>query len=121
MQGPPTPTENDEASIPAEHLLTVPHLDAGSCKAAMRTFPWKLTAEELQLELSQPLQDEDEEPEKRRGRDLRSPFAHQQMKLLPRILHTPPHQRFFFLMLTMLLILLILLLILLLIMLIQIP
>jgi hypothetical protein len=74
MQGPPTPTENDEASIPAEHLLTVPHLDAGSRKAAMRNFAWKLTSEELQLELSQPLQDDDEDIRDTKRPRLEEPF-----------------------------------------------
>jgi hypothetical protein len=82
MQGPPTPTEDDEASIPtehlqasipAEHLLTVPHLGAGSRKAAMRTFPWKLTTEELQLELPRP-QDEDEETRETKRPRLEEPL-----------------------------------------------
>jgi hypothetical protein len=74
MQGPPTPTENDQASLPTEHALSGPHLSAGSRKAAMHTFPWKLTAEELQLELSQPLQDEDEDIRETKRPRLEEPF-----------------------------------------------
>jgi hypothetical protein len=62
MQGPPTtPAEDDEASIKTEHeqngpimnpTITVRH------KAAKRTLPWKLAADEILLALSLP-QDED--------------------------------------------------------------
>jgi uncharacterized protein (DUF2237 family) len=75
MQGPPTtPTEDDEASLLVEHALTGPNVSAGSCKAAMRTFPWKLTAEELKLELSHPLQDEDEDARETKRPRLEEPF-----------------------------------------------
>jgi hypothetical protein len=63
MQGPPTtPTEDDDASIPTEHVRNGPNLIEHSQsvrrKAAKRTLPWKLTADEIQLALSPP-QDED--------------------------------------------------------------
>jgi hypothetical protein len=54
MQSPPTPTEDDEASIPTEHVRNGPHLSAGSRKAAKRTFPWDLKADEIQLALPDP-------------------------------------------------------------------
>jgi hypothetical protein len=54
MQGPPTPTEDDEASIPTEHVGNGPHASAGSRKAAKRTFPWDLQADEIKLVLPDP-------------------------------------------------------------------
>jgi hypothetical protein len=51
MQGPPTPTEDEDASIPTEHMQNGPDLSAGSRKAAKRTFPWDLKADEIQLAL----------------------------------------------------------------------
>jgi hypothetical protein len=62
MQGPSTPTltEDVEASIPTEHAVrNGPHLSAGNRKAAKRTFPWELAADEIQLALPR-LQDEDD-------------------------------------------------------------
>jgi hypothetical protein len=57
MQGPPTPYEEDEASIPTEHDerngQPGPALSAGDRKAAIRTFPWKLRTYEIQLALPQ--------------------------------------------------------------------
>jgi hypothetical protein len=62
MQGPPTtPTEDAEASIPTEHVRNGPNLNHTFTlrrKAAKRTFPWELTADEPQL-ASPPPQDED--------------------------------------------------------------
>jgi hypothetical protein len=75
MQGPPTtPTEDDEASIPTEHVRNSPNLNRAFTvrrKAAKRTIPWKLTADEIQLALSPP-QDEDMRETKRRR--LEEPF-----------------------------------------------
>jgi hypothetical protein len=69
MQGPhTTPTEDDEASIPTEHVRNGPNLNRTFTvrrKAAKRTLPWKVTADEIQLALS-PLQDEDIRETKRR-------------------------------------------------------
>jgi hypothetical protein len=61
MQGPTTPTEDDlVAFIPTEHAVqNGPQLSAGNRKAAKRTFPWKLKADEIQLALPRP-QDEDD-------------------------------------------------------------
>jgi hypothetical protein len=58
LQGPPTtPTEDDEASIPTEHVRNGPNLNrifTVRHKAAKRTFPWELTADEIQLALPPP-------------------------------------------------------------------
>jgi hypothetical protein len=60
MQSPTTPTEDDLACIPTEHAVRNGlNLSAGNRKAAKRTFPWKLKADEIQLALSRP-QDEDD-------------------------------------------------------------
>jgi hypothetical protein len=59
MQNPTTPTEDDDASIPTERVRIGPRLSAGNRKAAKRTFPWELTADEIQLALPRP-QDEDD-------------------------------------------------------------
>jgi hypothetical protein len=62
MQGPSlTPTEDDEASITTEHERNGPSMNPTITvrrKAAKRSLPWKLTADEIQLALSPP-QDED--------------------------------------------------------------
>jgi hypothetical protein len=75
MQGPSTtPTEDDEASIPTEHVRNGPSMNRTFTvrrKAAKRTLPWKLTADEIQLALSPP-QDEDIRETKRRR--LEEPF-----------------------------------------------
>jgi hypothetical protein len=61
MQGlPTTPTEDDAAKIPTEHERNGPRMNRTFTvrrKAAKRTLPWKLTADEIQLALSAP-QDE---------------------------------------------------------------
>jgi hypothetical protein len=53
LQGPPsTPTEDNEASTPTEHVRNGPYLNRTFTvrrKAAKRTFPWELTADEIQL------------------------------------------------------------------------
>jgi hypothetical protein len=69
MQEPPvTPTteDDDEASIPAEHVRDDPNTNPNQYRtvtvrrqAAKRTFPWDLAADEIQLALPRP-QDEDE-------------------------------------------------------------
>jgi hypothetical protein len=60
MQGPPTPSEDIDAFIPTEHAVrNRPQLSAGNRKAAKRTFPWELKADEIQLALPRP-QDEDD-------------------------------------------------------------
>jgi hypothetical protein len=72
MQGPTPPTEDDEASIPAEHdERNGPHgpffFSAGNRKAAKRTFPFDLkTGETIQLALPQPPQAEEIPARKRR-------------------------------------------------------
>jgi hypothetical protein len=53
MEGPPTPAEGDEASIPTEHERNVPAFSAGNRKAAKRTFPFDLKADEIKLALPQ--------------------------------------------------------------------
>jgi hypothetical protein len=54
------PMEDVEASIPMEHVRDgTTRLNAGSRKAAKRTFPWDLSVEEINL-ASPPPQDEDE-------------------------------------------------------------
>jgi hypothetical protein len=59
MQSPPTPTEDNEASIPMEHVLSGPHLSAGSGrKATKRSLPWNLVARKIHGALPPP-QDED--------------------------------------------------------------
>jgi hypothetical protein len=59
MQGPPNPTEEDEASVPTEPVPDDPHSSGGAFmlrrRAAKRTVPWDLAAEELDL-LSPPPQ-----------------------------------------------------------------
>jgi hypothetical protein len=68
MQGPPTTlTEDDEASIPTEHERNGPSMNPTITvrrKAAKRTLPWKLAADEIQLALAPP-QDEDTRATKR--------------------------------------------------------
>jgi hypothetical protein len=52
MQGPPTPTEVNEASVPTENVRDSPNLnDAVAVRrtAAKRTLPWDLAAQELLL------------------------------------------------------------------------
>jgi hypothetical protein len=73
MQDPSTPTaEDDEASIPAPvHMLTGPNLNRTFTvrrKAAKRTFPWKLTEDELQLALPRPQEEDDDIRETKRPR-----------------------------------------------------
>jgi hypothetical protein len=72
-KGPLTSTEDDEASVPTQHLRNGPILSAGSRKAAKRTFPSDLTVEDIQLALP-PLQDEDIQ-EKKRPRLEKPSFA----------------------------------------------
>jgi hypothetical protein len=69
MQDPSTPTEVDEAeaSIPTEHGRDGPNTNLNCTftvrqKAEKRTFPWKLTADEIQLASPRP-RDEDEDEE----------------------------------------------------------
>jgi hypothetical protein len=71
MQGPPTLTEDDKAFVPTTHVRNGAYLSAGSRKAAMGTFPWKLRAGEIQLALPRP-QDVDSRETKRRR--LEEPF-----------------------------------------------
>jgi hypothetical protein len=69
MQDPPTTsTEDDEASIPTEHDRNGPSMNPTITvrrKAAKRSLPWKLAADEIQLALSPPPQDEDTRATKR--------------------------------------------------------
>jgi hypothetical protein len=61
LQGIPSPTEDDEASTPTEHVRNCPNLNRTFTlrrKAAKRSFPWELTADEIQL-ASPPPHDED--------------------------------------------------------------
>jgi hypothetical protein len=83
MQDPPTPTEVDEAeaSIPTEHVRNGLNLNQYPTftvrrKAAKRTFPWKLRADEIQLASPRP-QDEDEDEEIRETKRPRldEPFS----------------------------------------------
>eukprot|EP00978_Attheya_sp_CCMP212_P015954 scaffold41423_cov34-Attheya_sp.AAC.2 len=56
IQGPPTPTEDDEAPIPTEHVRISPNLNRTVIvqrKAAKRTFPFELAIDEIQLASSQ--------------------------------------------------------------------
>jgi hypothetical protein len=67
MQDPPTPTEDDEASIPTEHVRNGPNLNRTFTvrrKAAKRILPWDLPIDEIQLALPRP-QDEDIQERKR--------------------------------------------------------
>jgi hypothetical protein len=67
QQGSSSPTEDDEASIPTEHERNGPNWNRTFTvcrKAAKRTFPWELTADEIQL-ASPPPQDEDIQETKR--------------------------------------------------------
>ena len=56
MQGPPTtPTKDDVSSIPTTHERNGPSMNPTITvrrKAAKRTLPWKLAADEIQLALS---------------------------------------------------------------------
>jgi hypothetical protein len=54
MQRSPTPTEDDEAFVPTAHVRNSLDLSARSRKAAIRTFPWKLRADEIQLASPRP-------------------------------------------------------------------
>jgi hypothetical protein len=76
MQDPPTPTEDNEASVPSEHVLSGPNLNRTFTvrrKAAKRILPWDLPADEIQLVLPRP-QDEDIIQETKRPR-LETPFS----------------------------------------------
>jgi hypothetical protein len=67
MQVPPTPTEDDEASLPTDHVRNGPNLNRTLTvrrKAAKRTLPWDLTEDEIQLALPRS-QDEDTRATKR--------------------------------------------------------
>jgi hypothetical protein len=72
MLDPPSPpTEDDEASVPTEHVRNDPNLNQYPTitvrrKAAKRTFPYDLKADEIQLALPRP-QDE-ESPARKRQR-----------------------------------------------------
>jgi hypothetical protein len=73
MQG---PTEDDEASVPSEHVINGPNLNRTFTvrrKAAKRILPWDLPADEIQLVPPRP-QDEDIIQEKKRPR-LEEPFS----------------------------------------------
>jgi hypothetical protein len=73
MQG---PTEDDEASVPSEHVTKGPNLNRTFTvrrKAAKRILPWDLPADEIQLVLPRP-QDEDIIQETKRPR-LEEPFS----------------------------------------------
>jgi hypothetical protein len=82
------PTEDDDAPIPPETVSNdsnMNHTVIVRRKAAKRTLPWGLAAEELDLLSSQPPpppQAEDIPSTATKKRRLRSPFPHQQMKLL---------------------------------------
>jgi hypothetical protein len=57
MQVPPIPAEDDLTSIPTEHVRDGPNLNRTVTerrKAAKRTLPWDLTADEIQLALPRP-------------------------------------------------------------------
>jgi hypothetical protein len=74
MQGPPTPTEDDEASIPTENVRNGSNMNrtvAVRRKAAKRTLPWGLEAG--QLNLVSPPQAEDTQATKRPR--LETPFS----------------------------------------------
>jgi hypothetical protein len=62
MQAPPiTPAEDDQASIPPEHVRSSPNLNRAVTlrrTAAKRTLPWDLRANELELVSSPPQADE---------------------------------------------------------------
>jgi hypothetical protein len=66
IQGPSTPTEDGEASIPMEQAMrrdNDPHMNQYPTftvrrKAAKRTFPWDIPAEEIQLALTRPHDDD---------------------------------------------------------------
>jgi hypothetical protein len=76
MQGLPTPTEDGEASVPSEHVLSGPNLNRTFTvrrKAAKRILPWDLPVDEIQLVLPRP-QDEDIIQETKRPR-LEGPFS----------------------------------------------
>jgi hypothetical protein len=54
MQGPPTPAEDDEASVPTETVMNGPNLNRTFTvrrKAAKRILPWDLPVDEIQLAL----------------------------------------------------------------------
>jgi hypothetical protein len=54
MQGPPTPAEDDEASVPMETVRNGPNLNRTFTvrrKAAKRILPWDLPVDEIQLAL----------------------------------------------------------------------
>jgi hypothetical protein len=74
MEDPPTPIEDDEASVPIEYALTGPDdpflLSAGNRKMAKRTFPFDLTiGETIQLVLP------GVERRERKRRRLEEPFS----------------------------------------------
>jgi uncharacterized protein (DUF2237 family) len=85
MQDPPTPTEDDEAeaSTPTEHVRNGPNTNLNQYptftvrrKAAKRTFPWKLRADEIQLASPRPQdEDEDEDIRERKRPRLDEPFS----------------------------------------------
>jgi hypothetical protein len=57
MQDPPTPAENNLASIPTERVRDGPNPNRTFTehrKAAKRTFPWDLSVDEIQLALPRP-------------------------------------------------------------------
>ncbi len=87
MQDPPTPTptptEDDEAeaSTPTEHVRNGLNTNLNRTftvrrKAAKRTFPWKLRADEIQLASPRPQdEDEDEDIRERKRPRLDEPFS----------------------------------------------
>jgi hypothetical protein len=67
MQGPPSTVEDDEASIPTEHVRNDPNLHRTFTlrrKASKRTSPLEVTADEIQLALP-PADNEDTRETKR--------------------------------------------------------
>jgi hypothetical protein len=77
MQGPPTPTENNEASVPMENVRDDPDLNRTVSlrrKAAKRTLPWDLAAGELDLMSSSPPPQAEDIPAARKKRRIEEPF-----------------------------------------------
>jgi hypothetical protein len=77
MQGPPTPTEDDKASIQPEHVRNGPFLSAGRRKAANRTLLRDLKADEIQLTLPPPEGEgeDDEDTRTTKKQRLEKPFS----------------------------------------------
>jgi hypothetical protein len=79
MQGPPTPTEDDVASILPEHVHSSPNLNRAvplRRKAARRTLPFELALDEIQLAEPPPPPSPDEEiQDRKRPRLNEKPFS----------------------------------------------